>query len=357
MMNSMNDGNEEFGANPFRSDDGGYVDVFAPDPSQQQMQQPPVQQQQQFQQQPPPIQQQQFQPQQQQQFPPVNPNMPAGLMAPLPQQQQQPDMAAQQAPTSWWGKCMMCFTVDAYKVYFDIDADDIVKRIRGVFLHFYKPEYFRNNVMGAMKTDELKGPDLYGPFWITMTLIFFIGVTANMHNFVHRNDVDEFDYDINHLLHAASILISFAFVLPTILWITTKCCMGMQALQLVEWICLYGYSLVPYMPAVFLSTIPFGIVAWVTLGLATAASCLMVIRNVSPALLSSDTSGTGLGGQAKGPPTILIMLGCHIIFFLMLKYTFYHYIPATHTPSPTTAPTTALTAAITTATTTAPSSQ
>merc|ERR1711957_147823 len=101
-----------------------------------------------------------------------------------------------------------------------------------------------------------------------------------------------------------------------------------------EWICLYGYSLVPYMPAVFLSTIPFGILAWVTLGLATFASGLMVIRNVSPALLSSDTSGTGIGGQAKGPPIIIIMLGCHIVFLLMLKYTFYHYIPATHTAAP-----------------------
>merc|ERR1711971_56652 len=103
--------------------------------------------------------------------------------------------------------------------------------------------------------------------------------------------------------------------------------MGMQALHLVEWICLYGYSLVPYMPAVFLSTIPFGMVAWITLGLATAASCLMVIRNISPALMSSDTSGTGngIGGQAKGPPLTLVMLGCHIVFFLILKYIFYHY--------------------------------
>ena len=210
-MNSANDASDEFGDNPFRSDGGGsgggLVDVFAPvpDPMQQQQQQqqqqqfqeesPPVWTQQQQQQQPPPMmqqQQQQFQPQQQQQqqflpLPPVNPNMPAGLMAPLPQQQQQPGglMMAQQAqqqpameaPTSWWGKFVMCLTVDAYKVYFDIDADDIVKRIRGVFLHFYKPEYFRTNVMGAMKTGELKGPDLYGPFWITMSLIFFIGVS------------------------------------------------------------------------------------------------------------------------------------------------------------------------------------
>jgi hypothetical protein len=220
MMNSTNDGgSDEFGDNPFRSDGGGsgsgsgMVDVFAPvpDPLQQQQQQM-QQQQQQFQEESPPAwtqqqqqqpapmmqqqqqqpqmmqqqQQQQFQPQQQQQqflpLPPVNPNMPAGLMAPLPQQQQQPGMmavqpAAMEAPTSWWGKFVMCLTIDAYKGYFDIDADDIVKRIRGVFLHFYKPEYFRNNVMGPMKTNELKGPDLYGPFWITMSLIFFIGVS------------------------------------------------------------------------------------------------------------------------------------------------------------------------------------
>lgn len=235
---------------------------------------------------------------------------------------------------------MLCLSMDAYKAYFDIDADDIVKRFRGVFLHFYKPEHFRNNVMGPMKTNELKGPDLYGPFWITTTLIFFIGVTANMHNYVHRNDVDEFDYDINHLLHAASVLFSFAFLLPTILWVTTQFCMGMQALQLVEWLCLYGYSLVPFMPAVFLSTIPFAIIAWVTLGIATAVSCLMVIRNVAPALMSSSTSSS-IGGQAKGPPIVLVILGCHIVFFLIVKYTFYHYTPATHTPSPTLSPVTA----------------
>lgn len=72
---------------------------------------------------------------------------------------------------------MLCINMDSYKAYFDIDADDIINRIRSVFLTFYKPEHFRNNVLGAYKTDSLKGPDLYGPFWVTMTLIFFIGVS------------------------------------------------------------------------------------------------------------------------------------------------------------------------------------
>eukprot|EP00537_Pseudo-nitzschia_pungens_P000343 CAMPEP_0172358470 /NCGR_PEP_ID=MMETSP1060-20121228/2786_1 /TAXON_ID=37318 /ORGANISM="Pseudo-nitzschia pungens, Strain cf. cingulata" /LENGTH=386 /DNA_ID=CAMNT_0013079701 /DNA_START=156 /DNA_END=1316 /DNA_ORIENTATION=+ len=382
MMDSTID--DEFGANPFRIDGGAQPDIFAPvpvaapqpqqqpqfaQPPQQFAQPPPLQQQpQQFAQQPPLMQQQQQQQQQQQfaqpppipqqqpqfqQIPaaPVNPNMPAGLMSPMPQQQQhqqQQQLPAQMAPpTTLWGNCMACLTFDSYKMYFDIDADDIVTRVRGVFLHFYKPEHFRNNVVGTMKTHELKGPDLYGPFWITMTLIFFIGVTANLHGYVHRNDVDEFDYDINHLLHAASILISFAFGLPLVLWMTTTCCMSMNALQLAEWLCLYGYSLAPYLPAVFFSILPFSIVAWVTLGVATGASCLLVIRNVAPALMSADTSGTGngLGGQAKGPPIVLAILGCHMIFFLVLKFTFYHFSPHKHTMAPTFAPTEAPVAA------------
>ena len=72
---------------------------------------------------------------------------------------------------------MMCLTLDAYRAYFDIDADDIVTRMKSAAMDFYKPEHFRNNVVGAQKANDLKGPDLYGPFWITMTLIFFIGVS------------------------------------------------------------------------------------------------------------------------------------------------------------------------------------
>uniref|UniRef100_A0A7S4EKZ3 Protein YIPF n=1 Tax=Pseudo-nitzschia australis TaxID=44445 RepID=A0A7S4EKZ3_9STRA len=377
MMNSSND--DDFGANPFRIDGSAQPDIddmFAPVSSQQQQGQfqqqqqgkfqqqqdqfqqapqfaqppPMIQQQQQQQQQPQfaqppavavPIQQhqnQQFPPQQLQQIPvapaPVNPNMPAGLMDTQATMQQQQLPAQLASPTTLWGNCMMCLTFDTYKAYFDIDADDIFTRIRGVFLHFYKPEHFRNNVVGASRTNngDLKGPDLYGPFWITMTLIFFIGVTANIHGYVHRNDVDEFDYDINHLLHAASILISFSFVLPVILWMTTTCCMAMDALQLVEWICLYGYAMVPFLPAAVLSIVPNSMIAWVTLALATSASCLLVIRNVAPVLMATDTSGTGngMGGQPKGAPIVLVILGCHFIFFFVLKFTFYHFSPSHH---------------------------
>ncbi|KAG7361817.1 Yip1 domain containing protein [Nitzschia inconspicua] len=370
MMNSSTNDNigDDFGANPFRS-----VDVFYDESDAQNQHQQSQQQQQ----------QQQQQPTNSFSYPMMTTNnnsnngmmpsgpmdnmnmnmnmasplqfqqQPAGLMAPSPQlqpmAQQQQQQQQQQPTTSWWGNILMCLNLDSYKMYFDIDADDIVTRIRAVILHFYKPEHFRNNVVGPVKTAELKGPDLYGPFWITMTLIFILGVTANFHAFIHHTTSihtggssssnsngggnttttttpstttaaeDEFDYDINHLLNAAYICCGFVFVLPTTLWITTQCCMSMKALTLAEWVCLYGYSLVPFLPVAVLCIIPFAIVSWVLLAVATAVSVLLVVRNVAHPLLANDV------GQAKAPPVILIILGAHVVFFLFLKFAFFHH--------------------------------
>ena len=187
----MNSTTDEFGENPFRSDGGGggnqdlFFDAnpptFALGGNQQQAQQ--QQQPMGFQQQPPmqALQSDPFFPEQQPQmttnFPPLNGPMQAQM--PPPQQVQ---VQVQDQPKSRWGSCMACLTLDSYKTYFDIDAEDIITRIKAVPLHFYKPEHFRNNVLGVQKTDSLKGPDLYGPFWITMTLIFFIGVS---HGFMY----------------------------------------------------------------------------------------------------------------------------------------------------------------------------
>lgn len=189
-MNSTIDG-DGFDGNPFRSGDDFYnsSDPLEQPPPQQQQQQQQFQQS--FQQQQP-TQQDSFQPQPSpptmmnaSAFPapsgPMDGMGPAGLMSSQQQQQQQrpPQLPTQQQqPTSWWGSCMMCISLDTYKAYFDIDADDVVNRVRSAFLTFYKPDHFRNNVLGVSKSGDLKGPDLYGPFWVTMTLIFFLGVSA-----------------------------------------------------------------------------------------------------------------------------------------------------------------------------------
>lgn len=172
MMNST--ANDEFGDNPFRSTatGGGGADSFFDTP-QTQVQQPP---------------QQQFAmqgdmyaqpPQPQSSFPPPQSS---GMMDNGAQMQHQMQPPAQRG---CWGTFLMLLDLNTYKAYFDVDADDIVTRLRAVCLDFQKPEHFRNNVLGSQQTNGLKGPDLYGPYWVTMTLIFLVGVSNKILLILH----------------------------------------------------------------------------------------------------------------------------------------------------------------------------
>ena len=139
-----------------------------------------------------------------------------------------------------------------------------------------------------------------------------------MHAYLRKDDVEEFDYDLTHLMHAATVLCAFSFVVPTIFWITCQC-MNMHALLLVDWVCLYGYSLTAFLPTVILCVIPLSILQWILIAAATVVSGSLIVRNVAAPLLSTET------GQAKAPPLILSIIGTHVIFLLYFKISFYHH--------------------------------
>jgi hypothetical protein len=319
MMDSTAD--EDFPPNPFRS--GGQQQQQQP-PQQTPSMLSPVQQQQQ--------QQHPLQPQQQEEqdfFTNPAPVDPLSTPAPIQQQQRKADgiyntsgntLQAPPQQLSWWQSCRACCTMQTYAQYFDVDTVDIKTRLMGALLHFYQPDYFRTNVIGIERntTTEggLKGPDLYGPFWITMTVVFSLAVTSNIAAYLHSDNIDEFEFDISHLMRALTILSTWSFAIPTLFWLTTRC-MGMNALYLVDWVCLYGYSMLPLLPATVLCLIPSEIVMWVVLAVATAVSGILVLRNVAGPLLASDVS------QSKSGPLLLAILGMHVILLLTLKLAFY----------------------------------
>lgn len=166
MMNASST-DDDFGENPFRMSTNNFYETN-PLPAQQQFQ---------------PATDQRFS---QQGTPFVHSNPQASFVptpglsgSMMPQQQHVPQMEPQ-ASRGCWGTFLLLIDLNTYKAYFDVDAEDIVSRIRAVCLDFYKPEHFRNNVLGAQQTNGLKGPDLYGPFWVTMTLIFLVGVRPSI---------------------------------------------------------------------------------------------------------------------------------------------------------------------------------
>ncbi|KAL7473124.1 hypothetical protein ACHAXS_013519 [Conticribra weissflogii] len=303
---------------------------------------------------------------------------------------------------SFFNRLLSCVAVDSLRPYFDVDTADILVRIRGSIKYCLVNDGFRNEVLysdnamrlslgnvgtnndidassGVSKGGQReqgqeqqlqqqstaststananvtnvssggKGPDLYGPIWITMTLVFFVAVTSNISIYVHHStsssasssssslsDVisetpvqaeQEWDYDINRLLRATSILYSFSVLLPFLLFFVFRI-VGVTSISMVEMICLYGYSLVPYLPATWICIVPYDWVRWLSLGAATVVSGMLVLRNLMGGILTaSGGGGVGAGGGmgGKGGGLIMSLMGCHFVFLLVMKLGFYHH--------------------------------
>lgn len=252
-----------------------------------------------------------------------------------------------------WRGLVACMRLDAYQKYFDVDTVDVVDRLKASLFKFYEPDLFRTVVLGdttifpnnvdpnapydptapTMPSPTAlpgKGPDLYGPLWISMTLIFILGMTSNLSAYFHHQRyersaddsevVEDFDYDITHLFRAGSIVMIFCFVVPTGFWFVTHC-LGMPAVSWAMWMCCYGYSAVPIMAGALVAWwFPYSFWHWLTLAAATTASGMLVVRNLSTPLLAQDA-----GSQTKAAPLILAILGTHFIYMCVLKFSFFTY--------------------------------
>ena len=63
-----------------------------------------------------------------------------------------------------------------YKSYFDVDTVDVVSRIKSSTIYCGQDDQFVNMI------DEK--PDLYGPFWITTSLVFSVAVSSHISNWL-----------------------------------------------------------------------------------------------------------------------------------------------------------------------------
>ena len=107
-------------------------------------------------------------------------------------------------------------------------------------------------------------PDLYGPFWVCVTLIFCIATMGNIADYLHSDgEGQHWRYDFRKVSISATSIFSYVLLLPLLLWLFLwwRKSQGEQlSIGLIEIVCLYGYSLAIYIPISVIWTIPF---AWI----------------------------------------------------------------------------------------------
>jgi hypothetical protein len=99
--------------------------------------------------------------------------------------------------------------------------------------------------------------ELYGPFWISTTVIFALFVASSIStSLAGYLQGEPIDYDFRLLSFAMTTSYVYAFGVPVIVWVICKW-MGASA-HLLEMVEIYGYSMTIWIPvSVSFSTSPF----------------------------------------------------------------------------------------------------
>ncbi|KAK7277921.1 hypothetical protein RJT34_22940 [Clitoria ternatea] len=171
---------------------------------------------------------------------------------------------------------LAAFSLATYKPYFDIDTAEVLDRIKDSLYPF----------SGSFNEKTANNPDLYGPFWICTTLIF---VAASIGTFVtyitHKLKHQEWNYDINLVTWSAGLFYGYVALVPLGLYLFLK--YFSVPSSFVHLLCLYGYSLFVFIPALCMSVAPWEIFRWVIASVAGFMSATFVALNLRAHIMSA----------------------------------------------------------------------
>lgn len=183
----------------------------------------------------------------------------------------------QSAGTSIWD-------LEFFAKYFDVTTEDVKQRIVWSVIPSPTADNF---VDRCIRTN----PDLYGPLWINVTLIFSIAICGNIANYLSSGDPDQWHYDFAKVGIAASTVSTYVCFIPIALWFFFwfRGCTAMYTL--LQMVCLYGYSMSVYVPISLLWVISARVIQYVLVVIGALASGSVLIFAFAP-VVRSDPAQT-----------------------------------------------------------------
>nr|CAG4640333.1 EOG090X0CJ3 [Daphnia pulex]SVE85104.1 EOG090X0CJ3 [Daphnia pulex] len=224
-------------------------------------------------------------------------------------QTQGPTQTAQSSQDN--GPSMLTFAY--YQRYFDVDTPQVKERLIWSFV----PRPSRDTLTHYIRPS----PDLYGPLWICVTLVFCVAIMGNIADYLHSGgEGQHWRYDFRKVSISASTIFSYALLLPLVLWLLLwwRRKEGDQApLGFIEIVSLYGYSLAIYIPISVLLTIPFPFIQWTLVIVGAALSGSVLVFSLWPPLSASQ----------RGMAVIILsaVLAFHFLLAAGLQLYFFRY--------------------------------
>jgi len=219
------------------------------------------------------------------------------------------------------GKKESPFTFAYYTKLFDVDTDEIVSRL--IWSACPRPNYTSSFARKKIRSK----PDLYGPFWIGVTLVFSVAIAGNVASyFQYQIGKDEpktkhWHYDFHKVSVSAAIVFLYATLVPSgvfaMLW-SGNPKENTSKPSFVELVCIFGYSLTPFVPISILWLIQISLVQWVLVLVSFLLSGGVLLLALWPIVNEFSTVKT------KGYTIIAGVLGLHLLLASGFMLCFFH---------------------------------
>jgi len=218
------------------------------------------------------------------------------------------------------------WTLAYYQQFFDVDTTDVKARLLYSMLPVPGKSFLQHHIRPR--------PDLYGPFWICVTLVFSIAISGNVSDFLQKSvnlDSHAWHYDFHKVSLAATAVFSYASLLPAglygFLWWAGGAGASGAALTFLELVCLYGYSLSIYIPVSLLWLIQVSWWQWI---------CVLAGAGLSGAVLFMPIWPAVRDGAAKSAWIVMgVVLALHLLLACGFMLYFFH-VPPTAQDHPST---------------------
>ncbi|KAJ6726997.1 PROTEIN YIPF [Salix purpurea] len=181
----------------------------------------------------------------------------------------------QPPPNNWKG----VFSISSYMQYFNVDTDIVVNRLMSSFYP----------IGGDFFSKIDANPDLYGLIWVSTTLIFVLASLGNLATYLIEKRTDNkssWSFDVGYVNAAVFSVYGYAIVVPLAFYFLFRY-LGSNP-KLIQFWCMWGYSLFIFVPSSFLLVIPVEAFRWIFILVAGVDSGMFVAMSLKTLVEGND---------------------------------------------------------------------
>ncbi|KAJ6909678.1 protein YIPF1 [Populus alba x Populus x berolinensis] len=186
-----------------------------------------------------------------------------------------PEGFEQQPPNNWKG----VFSISSYMQYFNVDTDIVVNRLMSSFYP----------IGGDFFSKIDANPDLYGLVWVSTTLIFVLASLGNLATYLIQKRTDHkssWSFDVGYVNVAVFSVYGYAIVVPLAFYFLFRYLESNP--KLIQFWCMWGYSLFIFVPCSFLLVVPIEAFRWIIILVAGVDSGMFVASNLKTLVEGND---------------------------------------------------------------------